>query len=122
MNDVRFSAFSHSIKFTKTLLMIASTLQVIKITVSKHMYPKLHCLLYTTIQFMPLLESYMYTYHVNGKQQDIQVYKYNSQSHYLFAVQEILPAHQQSTTAHIHRSNTTASQEVICNLRFPDVS
>jgi len=42
---VRFSAFSHSSKFTKTLLTIAPTLQLIKITVSKHVYPKLHCLL-----------------------------------------------------------------------------
>jgi hypothetical protein len=71
---------------------------------------------------MPVLESYMYTYHVNGKQQDIQVYKYNSQSSYLFAVQETLPAYQHSTTVHVHRSNTTASQELICNLRFLDIS
>jgi len=71
---------------------------------------------------MPLWESYTYTYHVNGKQQDIQVYKYNSQSSYLVAVQEVLPAYKHSATAHVHRSNSTASQELIRNLTFPDVS
>jgi hypothetical protein len=71
---------------------------------------------------MPLLESYMYTYNVNGKQQDIQVYKYNSQSSYLVAVHEVLPAYRHSTTAHVHHSNKTASKELKCNLTFPYVS
>jgi len=109
---VRFSAFGHSIKFTKTLPMIAPTLQLIKITVFKHVYPKLHCLLYTTIQFMPLWERYTYTYHVNGKQQDMHVHKYNSQSSYLLAVREVLPTCRHSATAHVHRSNTTAPPRV----------
>ena len=102
--------------------MIAPTLQTNKIKDSKHVYPKLYCLLYTTIQFMPLWGSYMYTDHVNGEQQDMHVHKYNSQNSYLLAVREVLPAYRHSATAHVHRSNTTASQELICNLTFPDVS
>ena len=64
----------------------------------------------------------MYTYHVNSKQQDMHVHKYNSQSSYLLAVQEVLPAYRHTATAHVHHSNMTASQELICNLTFLDVS
>jgi len=64
----------------------------------------------------------MYTYHVDGTQQDMHVHKHNSQSSYLLAVQEVLPAYRHPATAHVHRSNTTASQELIHNLTFPDVS
>lgn len=79
INDVRFSAFSFSIKFTTTLPMTAPSLQLIKITVSKHVYRKLHCLIYTTLQVMSLWKRYIYTYHVNGKQQGMNVHKHDSE-------------------------------------------
>jgi hypothetical protein len=71
---------------------------------------------------MPLWQSYMYTNHGNGTQQDMHVHKYNSQSSYMLAVQEVLPAYKHSTTSQVHRSNMTAYQELISNLTFPDVS
>lgn len=64
----------------------------------------------------------MYTYQVNGQQQDMHVHKNNSKSSYLLAVQEMLPAYRHPTTTHVHRSNMTASREVIGNLTLPDIT